>query len=143
MDGGHGRRFYQLTNFYFLDKYNYRAVHFVHKQRGPLELYEKILRCLVHLEQQQYRFVFDRQVLHEKAHQADEALKTALMSKLSLAFKAGASEHGALVSESLEAADSFAFALFANGRPRLLQNIRNAAMLRLRSLASWRDLYRV
>ncbi len=83
---GYGRMFHHLTNFRLVDKYNYRAAHFVHKPRGPIEHYEKILRCPVFFEQDEYRFVFDRRVFQEKVHQADEDLRDTLLAKINQAW---------------------------------------------------------
>ena len=79
----YGRMFHQLTNFAYLDKYNYRSAHFMHKPRGPVEIYEKLLRCPVYFEQDEYRFVFDTGVMHEKVHQADPAVLGALINTIS------------------------------------------------------------
>lgn len=85
MATSYGRMFHQLTNFAFLDKYNYRAAYFMHKPQGPVELYEKLLRCPVYFEQEEYRFVFDVGVMHEKVHNADNAVLDALVNTISQA----------------------------------------------------------
>jgi AraC-like DNA-binding protein len=82
---GYGRMFHQLTNFQLVDKYNYRAAHFMHKPFADPAIYEKILRCPVHFEQENYRFVFDRGVMSEKVHQADPAILDSLIHTISTA----------------------------------------------------------
>jgi|GEM_PF-3627010 len=86
MATSYGRMFHQLTNFALLEKYNYRAAYFMHKPQGPIEVYEKLLRCPVYFEQDEYRFVFDRGVLYEKVHQADTEVLDTLITTISKAI---------------------------------------------------------
>lgn len=81
--GSYGRMFHQLTNFGLVEKYNYRAVYFKHKPLGPIEGYEKLLRCPVYFEQDEYRFVVDKGIFYEKVHQADTAVLSSLISTIS------------------------------------------------------------
>lgn len=105
MATSYGRMFHQLTNFALLEKYNYRAVYFMHKPQGPIEVYEKLLRCPVYFEQEEYRFVFDRGVMYEKVHQADTDVLDTLINTIS---KAVGRDHMAI---KLESEQSFADAV--------------------------------
>ncbi|MCX2978904.1 AraC family transcriptional regulator [Candidatus Marimicrobium litorale] len=83
MASGYGRMFNQLTDFQVLHKYQYRAVHFAHTPRAEVAVYEKLLRCPVHFEQDACRVILDSGTLYEKVHQADPSVFDTLIHTIS------------------------------------------------------------